>query len=1279
MFLNLVNFQEQNQPEYIKVYCRFRPPNEEELSHSTNNSVILLNPRQLIIAQEKNLEIKKDYTFDGLFEIDTPKENFYKRTTKPIIEKVLKGYNGSIICYGETGTGKTYTINEIIPQVITQIFDFINETDPDNELFKIDISIIEIYKEQVNDLLDKENKNLNLITNNKNQLIIDNLTHIGVSSEPQLTEVINKGISKRKNNSQKMKDHNSKSHFIIMLTLFHYYKNKNTLKISKLFLVDLEGSERISKSKTLVPGEEPLEEQKLINKSLIALSIIVQNLSNKNDNINYAPYRDSKLTRIISDSFGGNCYTTLILTCSKHEYSTIETRNTLMFGERVKKIKNNPVLNIEINNKNNILSEIFQNEKDSIRYTVHKSYKKNNINKNNNLYNNINNKNMDINLNNDDNIDKIINDSKNDIYNDSQLNFKNLYNTEVKFLKVQIAQLKEKIQELDTENLQLREGNALLENEKKNLMEEFKNVLEQKRKEEKEDKINSEYVINNINDLHQLLNEKELIEKNLKNEIYSLKLLLEKKNMEFSEIMNEKNREIKKIKDSDDNQTTQTIQELTECLEQAGIQIDNKNKKIEQLLNIVSSFQKKNEDSIKEINELKLYISELEKEKVETEKKINENKDKVINKEIENTINKDNIINKENIFNKDNIINKDNLSNKDNLNNIDINIKRVEIIEKNEKNVRNEKNERYGGINDINDNLDINELREKNKKLNEKIIELINIIKNKDINLNSLNEEKVLYLKKKADLENRINVMTQLINKFKNELDNKNLSLNNNESKIILIEKELTSITKINKDLNLNIQKLTNENNLLRNKAKSLEDNYINISNKNDELNNKIITLEKENAEKIKKLTEDNLSKINELQNEINENNKKSLELHNLKIRNKNMNQRILTLEQDNKKIPEYENININLKREITIINKNIEEYKNNIDRLNNENNNNQIIIDNLKKDIITKNNIINEVNRNYQELEKENNNLNLLKQNIEKSNQIIEDLKNKYESLLKENNNNQNIIDDLNNEINLKNNLLEENKMRYKNTLAENESNKNLIINLKKEISSINIIVKDYQSQLDDLASKEKDARDKIENLQNELRSKEFIINDNKIKLEKLTKENIQNKMIINDLENKNKSLIFNLEILQKDLDKYKNDILEIKQRNEDLINEIESMKEKHLKEIKKYDEIIIQKDIKIKNLNQEYINSKQSLEKILELQRKVTELKIENNQMLLKMQDYEKSQVENDLLNAKNDSSMSISFQEKSTKIKNAYQDLIEENEQLKVNILKLREAHD
>ena len=276
--------------EYINVYCRFRPPNELELSHSTNNSLILLSPKELIITQDKKLELKKNYIFDGLFEVDVPKEKFYEKTSKKIVESVLQGYNGGIICYGETGTGKTYTIKDIIPQVISQIFEYIDESDSVNELFKIDISIIEIYKEQVNDLIDIKNTNLNLIEQKNKKLIIDNLTHVGVSSEEQLTKVINQGLANRNNNSPSYKDHNSKSHFIIITTIYHYYKQQNYMKIGKLYIVDLEGSERISRNK--IDGES-LGEQKLINKSLIALSIIVQNLSNQSDNITYAPYRDS--------------------------------------------------------------------------------------------------------------------------------------------------------------------------------------------------------------------------------------------------------------------------------------------------------------------------------------------------------------------------------------------------------------------------------------------------------------------------------------------------------------------------------------------------------------------------------------------------------------------------------------------------------------------------------------------------------------------------------------------------------------------------------------------------------------------------------------------------------------------------------------------------------------------------------------------------------------------------------------------------------------------------
>ena len=92
---------------YINVFCRFRPPNETELEYSTNNCVTILTQKQLLVKKENNLDIQQDYVFDGLFLPETPFEQFYNRTTKQIIENVLIGYNGAIICYGQTGTGKT--------------------------------------------------------------------------------------------------------------------------------------------------------------------------------------------------------------------------------------------------------------------------------------------------------------------------------------------------------------------------------------------------------------------------------------------------------------------------------------------------------------------------------------------------------------------------------------------------------------------------------------------------------------------------------------------------------------------------------------------------------------------------------------------------------------------------------------------------------------------------------------------------------------------------------------------------------------------------------------------------------------------------------------------------------------------------------------------------------------------------------------------------------------------------------------------------------------------
>lgn len=266
---------------YINVFCRFRPPNEIELEHTSNNCITILSPKQLLVRKDNNLDIQQDYTFDGLFLPRTPLDQIYTRTTKQIIENVLIGYNGAVICYGQTGTGKTYTMNEITPIAVNQIFNGIEIADKDNEIFKVEVSIIEIYKEQVNDVLDPKNTNLNLIENKlkRKNLTIENLSSVTVTTENELNDVIYKGTLKRNTNSTTMREYTAKSHNIIIITIYRYYKDKNYLKTGTLYLCDLEGSEKITK---MNPDEgESIEEQKLVNKSLSALASVVQNLSIK--------------------------------------------------------------------------------------------------------------------------------------------------------------------------------------------------------------------------------------------------------------------------------------------------------------------------------------------------------------------------------------------------------------------------------------------------------------------------------------------------------------------------------------------------------------------------------------------------------------------------------------------------------------------------------------------------------------------------------------------------------------------------------------------------------------------------------------------------------------------------------------------------------------------------------------------------------------------------------------------------------------------------------------
>ena len=229
--------------------------------------------------------------------------------------------------------GKTYTMNGIVDQIGKQIFDEIESKADVNNLFKVEVGGFEIFKEQINDTLDLINLNLNLKENKNRRFIVDNLTFFSILDAEDFSEIIKKALFKRNNASQSMKEYTSRCNNIIIVNIYRYTKEKKQLKTGCLYLVDLEGSEKMAKNK--IEGESQ-EEKKILNKSLQSLRHLVQTLNAiKTDSLTmstYIPYRESKLTEILCDCFGGNCYTSVILNCSTSPQYFEETRNTLLFG-----------------------------------------------------------------------------------------------------------------------------------------------------------------------------------------------------------------------------------------------------------------------------------------------------------------------------------------------------------------------------------------------------------------------------------------------------------------------------------------------------------------------------------------------------------------------------------------------------------------------------------------------------------------------------------------------------------------------------------------------------------------------------------------------------------------------------------------------------------------------------------------------------------------------------------------------------------------------------------
>ncbi|XP_054480011.1 kinesin heavy chain-like [Anoplopoma fimbria] len=328
----------------VRVMCRFRPLNESEINRGDKYIPKFKQDDTVVITS-------KPYVFDRVLPPNTSQEQAYDQCAKQIVRDVLGGYNGTIFAYGQTSSGKTHTMEGklhdhqlmgIIPRIAHDIFDHIYSMDENLE-FHIKVSYFEIYMDKIRDLLDVSKTNL-AVHEDKNRVpYVKGCTERFVSSPEEVMDVIDEGKNNRHVAVTNMNEHSSRSHSIFLINIKQENMETEKKLSGKLYLVDLAGSEKVSKT-----GAEGavLDEAKNINKSLSALGNVISALAEGTKT--HVPYRDSKMTRILQDSLGGNCRTTIIICCSPSVYNESETKSTLMFGQRAKTIKNTVSVNLEL-------------------------------------------------------------------------------------------------------------------------------------------------------------------------------------------------------------------------------------------------------------------------------------------------------------------------------------------------------------------------------------------------------------------------------------------------------------------------------------------------------------------------------------------------------------------------------------------------------------------------------------------------------------------------------------------------------------------------------------------------------------------------------------------------------------------------------------------------------------------------------------------------------------------------------------------------------------------
>ncbi|GFX14726.1 kinesin-like protein KIF19 [Trichonephila clavipes] len=376
--------------QQLTVVVRIRPLFEHEkekgavkIARKADNKMVLLqdptagDPVDILRAKRAQ---EKKYIFDWAFDEHSSQEEVYEKTTKNLVENVVEGYNGTVFAYGATGSGKTHTMVGIDDHpgiMVRALKDLFKEVDMKNKMYDVSMSYLEIYNENIRDLLNPSTAQLELREDAKGNHQVAGLSEVEIFSSEEVMSLLMRGNKRRTQESTGANKTSSRSHAVLMVQVKKRspaHSHEQTMRTGRLYMVDLAGSERAAQTQNT--GKRLLEGAH-INKSLLALGNCINALAERNTR--YVNFRDSKLTRILKEPLAGNCRTVMVGHISPSHYHFEESRNTLAYADRAKNITTKLKSNVSdvsyhVAQYQTIINELRQ-EIETLHHKIHASKK----------------------------------------------------------------------------------------------------------------------------------------------------------------------------------------------------------------------------------------------------------------------------------------------------------------------------------------------------------------------------------------------------------------------------------------------------------------------------------------------------------------------------------------------------------------------------------------------------------------------------------------------------------------------------------------------------------------------------------------------------------------------------------------------------------------------------------------------------------------------------------------------------------------------------------------